>query len=737
MSTNGNGQWHSTACVLCSINCGLLAQVEDNRIVKVKGDKSNPFSQGYTCSKGLTIAKYADHKQRVTQPLKKQPDGTHAPISWEQALSEIAEKLNGIIERHGGRAVGLVGGGGQGNHLDFVYAAGFLKLIGSPWHYNALAQEFTQKYWVNEHVFGSDGIDFEGSAAHSDVFMVIGSNPYMSHGIQRARVVLKECSKDPDRTLIVVDPRKHETAKMADTFLQIRPGTDLFFLLALVNVIVEDGLADEAFIAEHAHGWDDAKFIASLVTPARAATLCDLKAEDITAVARLFATAESASIKADLGIYHNKYMVENCYLLALIHILTGNMCTPNGAHFPVSMFTGAGVFKDMSKREKPHTRVADIPMIRGLFPPNAIAEEILDAGDERIRAFFVEACNPLRSYADTQSMTKAFEALELLVVIDPSMTEPARMADYVLPVPVGYEKWEASVFPKGHPEVYMQLRPPILEGPAEGKQEGVIFYELAKAMGLDYAKFPAFGALELAIEAGEDAPVLSLIKGLSMAFSMNHYQALVDTGTIDGDGDAGAEIFQKLVDHPEGVLLCSVDPEQNWEQIRTPDKKAILNAPEMLEIFRALEIPDDTDFRNDPEFPFILQTGERTDYNANTIHRDPTWRKKQHNSFLRMHKTVAEELEILDGETVRLITQQAEAMVPARVTEDIYPGNLSMPHGYGLLWENEETGELESVGVNVQTLIGAQHREPISGVPYHKHIPCRIEKVNGPAATTA
>ena len=729
MGKTRSDDWHSTACVLCATTCGLQVRVEENRITKVRGDKTNPFSRGYTCNKALTVGKYADHKQRVTTPLKRMPDGSHVEVSWDQAISEIAAKLNEIIDRNSGRAVGLVGGGGQANHLDYLYASGFLKLIGSPWHFNALAQEFTQKYWVNGHMFGSEGLDFGVSLDSSEVFMVIGSNPWMSAGFQRTRELVKQISKDPGRTLIVVDPRRHETAKKADIHLQIRPGTDLYFLLALVNVIVQEGLADEAFITEHAHGWVETKFIAELVTPAKAAKLCDLEEQDIVAVARRFATAKSASIKADLGIYHNKDMVENCYLLALLHIITGNLCTPEGAHFPVTMFSGINLGDGATEGDKARTRVAGIPMIRGIFPPNALPEEILDAGEERIRALFVEACNPIGSYADPQAMTRAFDELELLVVIDPAMTEPARLAHYVLPPPVGYEKWEASVFPKGYPEIYMHLRPPVVEAPPETKQECLIFYELAKAMELDYTSSLPFAALESAIEAGEPAPVLSLIKGVCLMFAMTHTQALVETGTISGEGDAAAELFQKLVDHPEGILLCRVDPTQNWDLLRTSDKKAVLDAPKLLKRFRNLEIPEDTDFRTRADFPFILQTGERSDYNANTIQRDPTWRKKERASYLRMHEKVAEQLGVSDGETVRLITEHGQALVAARVTDDIYPGNLSMPHGYGLLWENEETGELEPQGVNVQELISAQHRDPLSGVPYHKHIPARVEKV--------
>jgi anaerobic selenocysteine-containing dehydrogenase len=732
MSKTTDGDWHSTACVLCSLNCGLRVLVEENRIVKVRGDKSNPFSRGYTCPKGLTVAKSAHHAQRVQQPLKRMPDGTHQPISWEEAYAEIAERLNAIIARSGGRAVGLVGGGGQANHLDYVYANGFLQLIGSPWHFNALAQEFTQKYWVNGHVFGSDGIDYSDNAHESELLLVIGSNPWMSHGIQRARAVLKENARNPERTLIVVDPRRTETAELADTHLQIRPGTDLYLLLAMVHTIVHKRLMDEAFVAEHAHGWSEARFIADLVTPAQAAELCDLDERSIVDLARRFATARSASIKADLGIYHNRNMVEACYLIPLLQILTGNMCTAEGAHFPVSMFSGAGV--GMGGGEKVRTRVAGIPAIRGIFPPNALPEEILDAGPERIRALFVEGCNPLLSYADTRAMTRAFEDLELLVVIDPAMTEPARMAHFVLPVPVGYEKWEASSFPKGHPEVYMHLRAPVIEGPEEARQECLIFYELARTMGLDVGSHPLFAMLEASIQAGEAAPVLSLIKVLCSAFAARFREALVEAGALSDDAaDPGEALFQKLLEHPEGLLLCRLDAHQNWDQVRTADHKAVLHAPEVLDLFREHEIPEDTDFRKNAEFPFMLQTGERTDSNANTIHRDPSWRKALRTSYVRMHESDAEALEIGDGERVRLVTECAEATVPAMVTDDIYPGNLSMPHGYGLLAENEETGKLEPVGVNVQELIRASYRDPLSGVPYHKAIPARVEKLTAAA----
>ncbi|MBI4514701.1 MAG: molybdopterin-dependent oxidoreductase [Deltaproteobacteria bacterium] len=729
MANPSNGGWQSTACALCATNCGLQVQVENNRITKVRGDKSNPFSQGYTCSKGLTIGKLVDHKQRLTTPLKRMPDGSYAPIPWPQALSEIAAKLGDVVSQHGAEAVALLGGGGQANHLDFLYAVGFLHLLGSRRHFHVLAQEFTQKYLVNGLVFGSEGLDYEENWHRSEVMLVMGSNPWMSHGFQQARVVIRALANDPQRTLIVVDPRRHETAEKADVYLQIRPGTDLYFLLGMLNAVVEEGLVDDAFVAAHAHGWEEARFVANLVTPGVAAKLCDLEEEDIRAVARRFATAKSASIRTHLGICHGKHMVENCYLITLLHVITGNMCTADGAHFPVTLFTGAGVFREDQPSQKARTRVAGIAAIRGFFPPNALAEEVLEAGAARVRALIVEASNPICSYADAPKMTEAFEQLDLLVVVDPAMTETARLAHYVLPVPSGYEKWEAATFAKGHPEVYFHLRPPVAQPPPEAKQECVIFYELAKAMGLDYRSNPAFAALEAAIAAGDPAPVLTIIRGLCTMFAMTRQQELLAAGTISDGGNPADEVFQKLLDHPEGVMLCQVDPERNWEQVRTADHKAVLNPPVILDLFRRLAIPADTDFRRNPAYPFVLQTGERTDYNANTVHRDPSWRKKQHDSYLRMHQSLAAELGVANGEPVRLVTEYAEALVPALVTDDIYPGNLSMPHGYGLLWENEKTGRLEPVGTNPQKLVSAQHRDSLTGIPLHKYIPATVKKV--------
>jgi anaerobic selenocysteine-containing dehydrogenase len=710
---------------MCGNSCGIQVQVEDDRIVRVRGDKGNPFSRGYVCNKSLAVGSYQHHNQRVLSPLRRRANGSFEEVDWDTATGEIGEKLRRILEEHGGKSVALIGGGGQANHLDFLYAVSFLRALGSRYHYNALGQEYTQKYWINGHMFGSEGLDFHADEHRCDVLLIIGSNPWVSHGMQRARLVLSEISRDPKRKLIVVDPRRHETAQKADMYLQIKPGTDIYFLLAVINVIVKEGLCDEDYIARHTTDWDEVKWVADLVTPERAAQLCDLEAEQIRDVARTFARAKTAATRIDLGIYQNIYMMENVYLERVLLAITGNIGVPGGVVFPEGLVS-AGLLEGGEEGSK--TRVAGIQQIRGIFPPNALPEEILAPGEDRIRAVFVEGANPLRSYADSKKYEEAFKALELLVVVEPAMTEAARLAHYVLPAKCGYEKPEASLFPKGFPGIYFHLRHPVCRGPELARQECEILQMILEKAGVDTSGLPAFALLEQAQQVSDQPAVLSLVRGLCMVFAMTHSDALKENGIITGDGDNASELFQAILDHPEGIYLCDTMDENNLDHLKTADGRIHLAVPMILEMLKELAIPDEVNLTDNEAFPFVLQTGERTNYTANTIPRDNSWRARRlPTNYLRMSKQDAARLEVRDGDMVEVVTDTSTVSIPLKVTDDIYPGSLSIPHGFGMLHTNQETGKLEQIGVNVNELIAAEHREPFTGIPLQKHIRCKIQ----------
>src|SRR5450755_3417097 len=241
-------EWKPTACILCECNCGLEVQLEGRHLVKFRGDKRHPSSQGYACEKPHRLDHYQNNTDRLTSPLRRRADGTFEEISWDVAIREVADKLAAIRDTHGGDAIFYYGGGGQGNHLGGAYSTATRRALNSRYHSSALAQEKTGEFWISDRMMSSaTRADFD----HCDVALFLGKNPWHSHSIPRARVTLKELSQDPARTLIVIDPRRTETAELADIHLAVRPGTDAWLLLALLAVIVEDGLVASEFVSAH------------------------------------------------------------------------------------------------------------------------------------------------------------------------------------------------------------------------------------------------------------------------------------------------------------------------------------------------------------------------------------------------------------------------------------------------------------------------------------------------------
>ena len=227
--------WKKTSCALCAQNCGLQVQVEDNRMVKVRPDKDNPRSQGYVCRKGLNITYHQHHHDRLTHPLKKAGDAFEK-ISWDQAIEEIAARLNSIIDQHGPKSFAYMGGGGQGCHFEAAFGVRLMRSLGSHYHYNALGQELTGSYWVWGRVLGRQNLIAGSDHHNTDMLLAIGWNGMMSHQMPQARKFLKAFAKDPDKTLVVIDPRKSETAKIADIHLAVRPGTDALLTRAMIAI---------------------------------------------------------------------------------------------------------------------------------------------------------------------------------------------------------------------------------------------------------------------------------------------------------------------------------------------------------------------------------------------------------------------------------------------------------------------------------------------------------------------
>src|SRR5215212_11109342 len=246
--------WMPTACVLCACNCGIEVQVADGNLIRVKGDKAHPGSKGYACEKAQRLAYYQGNP-RIMAPLRRRPDGGYDEVDWDTAIAEVAARLARVRDEHGGASIFYYGGGGQGNHLGGVYSGALRSALGVRFSSNALAQEKTGEIWIDAHLFGHVAHttpDFE----RAEVAVFVGKNPWMAHGFPHARPTLKAIAADPGRALIVIDPRRSETAAMADIHLRVRPGGDAFLLAAMLAVLVQEDLIDQAFLEQHAEGHD-------------------------------------------------------------------------------------------------------------------------------------------------------------------------------------------------------------------------------------------------------------------------------------------------------------------------------------------------------------------------------------------------------------------------------------------------------------------------------------------------
>jgi anaerobic selenocysteine-containing dehydrogenase len=757
-----------TACILCSRNCGLSAEIENGRFVRIRGDDDHPVSRGYICQKAARLEHYQNHPDRLQHPLKRQPDGSFARIGWDAALAEIAGKLLAIRDAHGGDAFAFAGGGGQGNHLGGAYGSRqMLAAMRSRFIYNSLAQEKTGDFWVNGRMFGRQTCHTTEDVEHADYVLFIGCNPFQAHGIPNARDTLRDLKKDPRRTMVVIDPRRTESARQAHIHLQLRPGTDAFLISAILAIIVREGLHDRGFIARHCSGFEAVEQALLQIPVEDYVRRADVPLAEVERVARGFAAARTACVRIDLGLQHTLHTTLNGYLEKLLYLVTGNFGRKGGNNLHTLFMPILGHTDERHERGRKLKRTAHHGMhpIGGLYPPSILPDEILLAGEKRVRAVFVDSCNPLLTWPDTQAYERAFRSLELLVVVDVAMTETARLAHYVLPAASQFEKCEATGFNLEFPDNFFHLRHPLFEPLGESLPEPEIYTRLLEQMGLIPRRFPVleriaraepertahlsymaalglslarnkrwipFGAsiayrtLGPALPPGmaAAAPLLPL----AMQYAAQHRAAVRRAGHEGNALNLGASLFRAIVGRRAGTLISRNEFDDTWSLLKTPDRRVHLEVPEMLAELGALK----DEAQPGTGWPFILMAGERRSYNANQIYRDPAWRKVDPHGALRMHPEDAASLDIADGARALCQSARDEIEVVVEIDDSVRRGVVTLPHGYGMRYQGGPP-----IGPELNRLTAAADCDPLSKTPYHKYVPVRIRKAAEPASRAA
>ena len=743
------GTIHKTGCVLCAQNCGLEIEVEKNRIIKVKPDKSNVKSEGYFCRKGMNVAYHQHNADRLKYPLKKVGDKFER-ISWDQAIDEIAAKLKSIVGQYGPRSYAYMGGGGQGCHLEVAFGVRMMRGLGSQYQYSALAQEFAGAFWVCGRTHGKQYLHDGPDVNNTDVLLIFGWNGMQSHQIPQAPRHLQRLSKDPDKLLIVVDPRVSETAKIADIHLQIRPGTDALLLKSMIAMILNEGWENKAYLENHTSGFEQVKSLFENFDIRAALKICELDFDQVYKVTKAYATRKS-SLRYDLGIFMGRHSGLNSYLIVMLQALCGRLCVSGGNIIPGHMMP-LGPNTDERDPKIWRTVTTNAFPVCGCFPPNVMPEEILSDHPERLRAVLVSGLNPLRSYADTTAYEKAFQRLDLLVTVELAMTETAALSHYVLPSRTGYESWDGTFFPMSYPGIFFQMRRPIIEPEGEGLEQGEIDLRLADKLGLippipdrlyqaAYESHAAFGQalMEYAISEPKAMKAMPFILGKTLGKAMGSvhlaalwgmlqvmpksFQEKAARAGFQPGPTCGEEIFQKILDHPEGIWVGKVDEENNFAEIKTADKRINLHIPELLDELKNIDAQkEEAALVMDPEFPLILMAGRHMSMNANTLMRDPSWNEGKRPCTLAMHPEDAAVLKLKDGQTVRVTTEAGSEEIELEITETARRGHVVIPHGFGLVYNGVKSG------ANVNRLTKNTHRDQF-GTPMHRYVPCRVEAV--------
>jgi anaerobic selenocysteine-containing dehydrogenase len=652
-------------------------------------------------------------------------------------------------------------------------------------------------------------------------------------------VVLKEIADDPARTMIVIDPRRSETAKMADIHLQVRPGTDAWCLAAILGVLVQEDLINHAFLDEHATGVEEVVAVLRHVPVGEYASRSGIAEGLLRAAARRIGEATGGvTTYEDLGVQQAPQSTLVSYLNKLLWILTGNFARPGGMYLhswfvpldggesmrgggagggkrarPPSVlrtrmrrlsrraaasggeFLSATVaaladtpatrrlvehsargllstFARLARTRPPavpadgsgvqaggrRTPVTGARIIGGLVPCNSIAEEILTDHPDRFRAMWIDSVNPAHSLADSHRFREALDALDLVVVVDVAFTETARRAHYVLPAASQFEKWEATFFNFEFPRNVFHLRAPIVDPLPGTLAEPEIYARLVRALGVVNERLLA--RLRKASKAGRSAFALAFFAALASnaklaglapyilyetlgetlpegarsaaaLWGASHLCALNNPSAVrragfDGPGlEPGEKLFEALLRSRSGIVFTVDEWKDVWSYVRRPDRRLTIVIPELLERLRGLA-SERSEWTSEA-YPFVLSAGERRSFTANTIIRDPAWRKKDARGALRMSAIDAEQLGLVDGDGVRVVTERGAAEAVVEVSDMMQTRHISLPNGLGVDYPESSDGHLRRTGVAPNELTSLHHRDWFAGTPWHKHVPARVE----------
>jgi anaerobic selenocysteine-containing dehydrogenase len=712
-------------CRVCQNFCPVDVHLRDGEVLRITGAAGNEIYDGYTCTKGRTHAQLYSHPGRLLHSLKKQPDGTFAEIPVLDAIDEIAAKLSALVERFGPRAFALF----QGTYVPFEHpvnlsiVAAFIRSIGSPMLFTTSTIDQPGKPIAKS--FHGAWLAPSQAFSEPDVALIVGSNPLVSL-VGPAGFPSATFRKLQERggNLVVIDPRRTETAQRAAVHLQLKPGEDPAVLAGIIHVLIEEDLVDHDFLAEDVDGFARLRAAVAPFTPELVAQRAEIQATDLVAAARLIGNAPRGYTASGTGANMSGQGPLIEYLTLCVSTLRG-FWTRAGERLPSpTVLTNAATPRAQARPPYPDDGSGEKLRVRGLtasragMPTSALADEILTPGEGKVRALISTGANPAKCIPDQLKVVEALRSLDLLVHVDLQMSATAKLADYVIAVRLPYEMSGTNGFMQrmaeytigaGLPEPFGMYTDAVVDPPpgSDVIEQWRFFYLLAQRLGLSLT----FDGL---------VPDGSAPTPIDMA-GPGDAEALMEVV------HAGSRIpLEEVRKHPYGALfpdpaVVVAPKEDGWA-----GRLDVGNPTMMVQLTAALtRAPDD----EDGAFPLRL-LARRMHHVMNSPALATPPRRSTHNPAC-FHPSDLAALGVEPGALVEIASRRAAVVAIAEADGSLRPGTVSLTHSFGDLPGQDD--DVRRWGTSIGRLIADDvDYEPYSGQPRMSNIPIRVTPLSGP-----
>ncbi|MBY0401650.1 molybdopterin-dependent oxidoreductase [Myxococcota bacterium] len=696
------------SCPLCEAICGLSIEVEGDRVVRVRGDEADPFSRGFICPKGASLGELHHDPDRLRAPLVRR-GGQLVPVSWEEAFAEVERGLGRIVAEHGRQALAVLLGNPVTHHLaPALYLRSLIRAAGTRNLFTASTVDQMPQHVVSGLLWGDPSAFPIPDLDRTDYLLMLGANPMASNGSLLTAPDfpgrLKEF-KPRGARLVVVDPRRTETAERADQHLFIRPGTDVFWLAALVNTLFAEGLVAIGRLEPWVVGVDEIRVLVEPFTPERVAPICGIDPATTRQIARALARAAAAAVYGRVGNHTVEFGTATAWMAAVLNVLTGNFDRPGG------VMTSSPVASRIDDRApggrgyrvgRWKSRVSGHPEVNGEFPAAALAEEIETPGEGRIRAVLSVATNPVRSYPNSERLDRAFAGLDFYVAVDVYVNETTRHANVILPPPSPLEEENYELtFLANAVRSFAKYAPPVFPRDAAGSaasgvapSEADLFAKLVLILRGEGAKTDPARVHDALVDelierecrdaegplAGRDpAEIRGALAGLSPVSKLLDLRLRTGWhGDRFGDREGGISLA-KLAAHPHGVDLGPM-VERFPARLATESGLLELTPGPLVEdwarVRARLEAPRSADG--------LLLIGRRQLRSNNSwMHNLPSLVSGRARCTLFMHPADAESRGLATGGRAEIRSKAGRITATVETSEVIMPGVVSLPHGWG------------------------------------------------------